>query len=148
VPGNCLASAYTGASGNQCAVISTGPSYIGQLYVQGTVYTPVAPIDITLNLITQQALRFGVISRVLWLKETGSISFSGPVIETPDDSPGSSPGSTVVFLEVFVCRNTSTCSIPSGAQPDLRARVSINDPTGSPAAGSRQMTILSWATRR
>jgi hypothetical protein len=147
VPGNCLAATYTGTSGGQCAVISTGPSYSGRFYLQGTTYTPLAPIDIALSNITEQVLRFGVVSRVLWLKETGSISYQGPVIEIPDNSPGYGMGDTVIYLSVTVCPGTSTCAYDA-AKISLRARVYIHDPTGAPVAGSRQMVVQSWAVQR
>ncbi|MGY1736193.1 hypothetical protein [Geodermatophilus sp. SYSU D00684] len=144
----CIAAVYTGGSGGQCAVISTPESYSGRFYIQGTTYTPLAPIDIALSNITEQVLRFGVISRVLWLKETGSISYSGPVIEIPDDSPGYGPGGTVFFLTVFVCPEASTCS--TGGDRSIVARVYAHDTAGSPtAAGNhRQMIVQSWAVIR
>jgi Tfp pilus assembly protein PilX len=148
VTGNCLTAAYTGGSAGQCALLSTATAYSGRLYVQGTTYAPAAPIDITLSNITEQVLRFGVISRTLWIKETGAVSYVGPVIEIPDDSPGYGPGGTVVFLEAFVCRDSATCSITAGTRPSIRARVFIFDPTGTPVAGARQITILSWSVRR
>jgi hypothetical protein len=147
VPNNCLTKAYTGGSAGQCAVISTTSAYSGHFYIQGTTYTPLAPIDITLSNITEQVLRFGVVSRTLLLKETGAVGYIGPVIEIPDDSPGYGPGGTVIRLEVFVCRG-STCTISAASQPALTARVYVYDPTGTPVAGSRQMTIQSWAIRR
>ena len=33
-------------------------------------------------------IRFGIISRTLWAKETGSLRYTGPVVEVPDTSPG------------------------------------------------------------
>jgi hypothetical protein len=147
VSNNCLASTYTGTSGGQCAVISTGPSYSGRFYIQGTTYTPLAPIDIALSSITEQVLRFGVVSRVLWLKETGSISYNGPVIEIPDNSPGYGVGDTVVYLWVTVCPASATCTYDP-TKVALRARVYIHDPTGTPVAGARQMAVQSWAVQR
>src|SRR5206468_1921824 len=102
VPGNCLAAAYTGGSAGQCAVVSTTTSYSGSFYIQGTTYVPAAAVDLTLSNVTAQVLRFGVVARVLAVKETGSIGYSGPVIEIPDNSPGYGPGGTVVHLSVYV----------------------------------------------
>jgi hypothetical protein len=147
VPGNCLAKAYTGGSGGQCAVLSTGTSFAGRFYMQGTTYVPIAPVDLTLNNITSQVFRFGVIARTLWIKETGSVSYTGPVIEIPDNSPGYGPGGTVVYLTVYVCPASSTCSSSIG-RLSLRARVYIYDPSGSPSPPARQMTVQSWATLR
>jgi hypothetical protein len=155
VPGNCLAAPYSGGSGGQCAVLSTQTSYKGHLAVQGTTYTPVAPIDLTLSNVTEQALRLGVIARTLWIKETGALRYSGPVIAIPDDSLGSGPDGTVVYLTVYVCAGSPTCKTPSSTLPappvgreSLRVRVYIHDPTGAPVAGSREMTVQAWVSRR
>ncbi|HZB19563.1 MAG TPA: hypothetical protein VE463_06955, partial [Blastococcus sp.] len=137
----CINRAYTTAGA--CAVLSTATSYAGRLFVQGTTYAPAAAVDLTLSNITAQVLRFGVVSRVLSIKETGAITYSGPVIELPDDSPGYGPGGTIVYLTVFVCPGSSTCS--ATGEPALRARVYINDPSGTPSPPSRQMIVQSWA---
>jgi hypothetical protein len=149
VPGNCLAIPYTqGSAGTgKCAVIYTATNYKGAFYIQGTTYTPAAAIDIALSNITAQVLRFGVIARALDLWETGAVSYQGPVIEIPDNSPGYGIGDTVVHLSVTVCPGASTCAYdPSNVS--LRARVYIHDPTGGPVAGSRQMAVQSWAVLR
>jgi hypothetical protein len=142
--GNCLTSTYTGGSAGQCAMLST-TNTAGAFYIQGTTYTPNAVIDLALNNVTSQVLRFGVISRALWIKETGSISYSGPVIEVPDDSTG--PGGTVVYLNVYLCPAASTCTAGTG-RLGLRARVLIYDPTSIPNPPARQITIQSWAVQR
>jgi hypothetical protein len=147
VPSNCLASTYTGGAAGQCAVISTSSSYKGSFYIQGTTYTPSAVIDLTLSTVTQQVLRFGVIARSLWVKETGSITYSGPVIEVPDDSPGLGPGGTIVYLNVYVCPAAATCSSTTG-KLGLKARVLIYDASGTPSPPGRQISIQSWATQR
>lgn len=146
VPGNCLTSVYTGGGANQCAVLSTSSSYHGRAYLQATTYVPAAPIDLTLSNITAQVLRFGVIARTLWLKETGAVSYIGPVIEIPDNSTTYGPGGTVVYLTAYICQAAATCS--SAGKLGLRARVLIYDPTGTPTAGARQITVQSWAMQR
>jgi hypothetical protein len=147
VPGNCLASTYTGGSAGQCAVVSTTTGYHGAFYVQGMLYAPIAPVDVTLNNVTTQAFRFGIVSRTLWAKETGSIRYTGPVVEVPDNTPGDTSGGTVVHLTVYVCPGSATCSTSTG-RLSLRARVYIYDPSGHPVPPSRQMTIQSWAVQR
>jgi hypothetical protein len=157
VPSNCLAIPYTSGSAGtgRCALIYTSTSYKGNFYIQGTTYTPLAPLDIALSNITAQVLRFGVIARSLQLWETGSVSYQGPVIEIPDNSPGYGVADTVVYLTVYVCSGSSTCKTPSDTTTSaptgklaLRTRVYIHDPTGAPVAGSRQMTVQSWAVQR
>ncbi len=147
--GNCLTSTYTGTTGGGCAVLTTsvGPNYKGRFYVQGTTYVPRAVVDLTLNNITAQVLRFGVISRSLWVKETGSITYSGPVIEIPDNSPGFGPGGTVVYLDVYLCEAAASCSVDA-SKLRLRAKVLIYDPTTVPNPPARQITIQSWSVQR
>lgn len=147
VSGNCLASTYTGGSAGQCAVLSTPTSYQGKFYIQGTTYVPAAVIDLVLSNITAQVLRFGVISRSLWIKETGAISYIGPVIEVPDNSPGFGPGGTVVYVNVYVCEAASSCSSTTG-KLRLRVRVLIFDPSGTPSPPSRNITVQSWSVQR
>jgi hypothetical protein len=137
-PANCLATL--------CSAISTATSYADSFYVEGTTYMPIASMDLTLNNITQQVMRFGVILRSLNVKETGSINYTGPVIEVPDNSPGLGFNSTVIFLTVYDCPGASTCS--AGGRLRLRSRVLVFDPGGTPVAGNRTMNIQSWAVAR
>jgi hypothetical protein len=145
--GNCLTSTFTGGSAGQCAVLSSATAYAGEFYIQGTTYVPKAVIDLALNNVTSQVMRFGVVARSLWVKETGSISYTGPVIEIPDDSPGYGPGGTVVYLKVYLCPEASSCTTATGKLA-LRARVMIYDPTTVPNPPARQITIQSWAVQR
>jgi hypothetical protein len=141
----CITQTFPDTSG--CAVISTTTSYSGDFFIQGTTYTPLAPIDLNLSNITAQVLRFGVISRVLRVKETGAVSYDGPVIEIPDNSPGYGPGGTVVLLEVYVCEETSSCS-PSTGRLRLRVRAYIKDEGAAGPTGGRDVVVQSWATQR
>jgi len=140
VPGNCLvATPYTG-TGAPCALVKSDGSPSNQIYIQGTTYAPKAALDITLNNAAEQVFRFGVIGRSVWVKETGSFSYTGPVIEVPDDSPGFG---FAVYLTAYVCPNSSTCSA-TGSQR-LRAKVALVD---GAAPGQRQVVILSWNSSR
>ncbi len=140
---NCITTLPYGSKGS-CAVLSTQPSLKGSFYVQGTTYTPKAAIDLTLNQATQQVLRFGVISRSLWITETESFNFDGPVIEVPDITSGGNRA-PVVYLTVYICpaTTTSTCSTDASATKALRVRARIDD-TASPA----KVTVLSWSNLR
>lgn len=127
---------YTGVGNSSTCALVTSVNNAGNLfYVQGTTYAPKAVLDITLNNATEQIFRFGVISRSLWVKETGSFTYTGPVIEVPDDSPGFVFS---VFLKVSI-----------NGTPEGSARVGFvdGDPT-TPAPGHRQVSILSWTTLR
>lgn len=148
ISSNCINVTYTRTSSTACAVLSTSvsalPSFTGAFYIQGTTYTPLAAIDLTLNNAAQQVLRFGVISRSLWAKKVGAFSYPGPVIEMPDDAEGND-GAPIVILTVYVCpaTSTSTCSTHAGATMGLRAQARIDD-----AEPPSKVTILSWSNLR
>lgn len=146
IASNCMSAGYSGggAGAAACPVISTVSSYKGAFFIQGTTYVPTAAVDLTLSIITAQVLRFGVISRTLWLTELGGLDYSGPVIEVPDNTFGSG---TIVYLTVYTCPGvtTSTCSTDAGAQTALYAKVLIKDATSPPTPGNRQITVLSWS---
>jgi hypothetical protein len=143
---NCLKVAYTGAAGTGCAVLSTSelPAFTGVFYVQGTTYTPLAPVDLTLASASRPALLLGVISRSLWLTQTGAFTYPGPVIDIPDVTPGDN-GNPIVFLTVYVCpgATTLTCSTDPARITVLRAKALIDD-----SAPPRRMKILSWSNLR
>jgi hypothetical protein len=130
-----------GEAAANCSLVTAVNNSGNQFYVQGTTYAPKAALDITLNNAAEQVFRFGVISRSLWVKETGSFSYSGVVIEVPDDSPGFVFS---MYLTVYICPKSATCT-PAGS-PVLRSKVALvdSDPT-TPHAGARQVTILSWS---
>jgi Tfp pilus assembly protein PilX len=134
---------YTGGGqdGANCSLVTAVNNSGNQFYVQGTTYAPKAALDITLNNAAEQVFRFGVISRSLWVKETGSFSYGGVVIEVPDDSPGFVFS---MYLAVYICPKAATCG--TTGSPVLRSKVALvdSDPT-TPQAGARQVTILSWS---
>jgi hypothetical protein len=146
---NCISAIYTGATGTGCAVLSTSelvPSdpapFTGAFYLQGTTYSPIAPVDLTLKNAAKPVLRFGVISRSLWLTQTGAFSHPGPVIGIPDDTTGGI-GTPIVYLTVYVCPSTTTptCRSDASAVMALRVKARIN-PTPP------TITILSWSNLR
>jgi hypothetical protein len=152
---NCMTRAYTRTSSSACAVLSTStfarfddkhleglPAFTGAVYIQGTVYTPVAAIDLTLNNATQPVLPFGIISRSLWVKENDSFSYTGSAVGIPDDSPGGGSTAPVIDLTVYLCPATSTslCSTIPGAMKALRVKARIDD-----AERPSKMTILNWS---
>ena len=141
----CIATGpYTGTGSTSCALVTTPNNAGNEFYVQGTTYAPGAVLDITLNNAAEQIFRFGVVARSLWVKETGSFSYTGVVIEVPDDSPGFVFS---VYLTVYVCPGQTTCA-PTGT-PVLRTKVAYvdTDPT-TPEPGRRQVVVLSWSASR
>ncbi|MDX6242272.1 MAG: hypothetical protein QOG10_7231, partial [Kribbellaceae bacterium] len=139
----CITSGpYTGGgeAAANCSLVTAINNSGNQFYVQGTTYTPKAALDITLNNAAEQVFRFGVIARSLWIKETGSFSYGGVVIEVPDDSPGFVFS---MYLSVYLCTGAGPCA--TSGQPVLQSKVSLvdSDPT-TPVPGHRQVTVLSW----
>jgi len=133
------------AVGGQPVVQALGNSTL--FYVQGTTYTPLASLDLSLNNIAESVFRFGVITRALTVFETGSFSYPGAVIELPDNSPGWGVNGTLVQLTVYLCPGASTCSATTGKLA-LKSRVQVWDPTGTPVPNKRQISILSWSHQR
>jgi hypothetical protein len=127
-------------SSASCALVTAVNNSGNRFYVQGTTYAPKAVLDVTLNNATEPIFRFGVVARSLWVKETGSVTFTGPVIEVPDDSPGFVFG---VYLSAYVC----PCS--PGDSPAARARVAyVDGDPANPVPGARQVSVLSWSGSR
>ena len=167
---NCLNTTPYGSGSGPCALITStagggggggctpgGAVNSGAFYVQGTTYAPKAAMDITLNNAAEQVFRFGVVSRTLVVKETGSTCYTGPVIEVPDDSPGYAFD---VFLNVYVCGSGDLVPIPGGGTgcptpgnnpnnialvSNLTAKVAFIDVNAaSPISGQRQIDIDAW----
>ncbi|HJP76241.1 MAG TPA: hypothetical protein VJ914_18375, partial [Pseudonocardiaceae bacterium] len=133
---------YTGVgNGSACALVTSVNSAGNQFYIQGTTYAPKAVLDITLNNAAEQIFRFGVVSRSLWVKETGSFNYTGPVIEVPDDSPGFVFS---VFLNVYLCQSAPPCQTTGSPAESARVAFVDGDPT-SPVPGQRQVSVLSWS---
>ncbi|HEU5109815.1 MAG TPA: hypothetical protein VFT95_14830 [Micromonosporaceae bacterium] len=131
---------YTGggADAPACSLITSQNFSGNELYVQGTTYVPKGAVDIILNNAAEQVFRFGVISRSLWAKLTGSFSYTGVVIEVPDDSPGFGFG---IYLNAYVCPDTAQADCDPDSSPDLRAKVAFVDISPT----ERDVMVLSWS---
>ncbi len=149
--GGCItATPFTGTGSGTCALLTSTNAPDSNFYVQGTTYAPRAALDISLNNVTGQVFEFGVIARALVLKQTGSASFSGPVIEVPDDSPGYTTTNPPHYdlLTTYTCLDTSMPCDPSSssAQKRVVAQLRVTDPLTS--SGTRQVDTLSWSVQR
>jgi hypothetical protein len=113
--------------------------------MQGTTYVRDAWVNINVNNRSDQVLRYGIVSRKLDITATGSANLSQPLIEVPDVvSPG--PLRTVVTLDVYVCPGTAPC--PPGGTVKLKVKVGFGDPSGTPTAGKREVTVYNWSVQR
>jgi hypothetical protein len=128
-----------------CDVVRTDNSPNSRLFIQGTVYVPEASVDVALNNNTGQVFSNGIIARSLYLDPTGSADLDDPVVQVPEDVTPFGRR-TVVWLNVYVCPGTNTCS--ASGRLRLRAKVGILDPTGTALAGDRDMAVYSWSVQR
>jgi hypothetical protein len=132
------------AAGWPCAALTTGQAVAGAplaMYVQGTTMLPTREFAIALSPTSQQLYHGGVIARRAGSWSTRAAS-APPVIDVLPTNP-TAPRRTVVYLNVFVCPGSSTCS--SGGELKLRSKVAFNDPTGLTVTGARQVSVLSWS---
>ena len=135
------------ATGTACPLIDmkNGNNKI-LFYLQGTTYTPLSYLSILLGNFAGEVAKFGVIARQLDFTETnGNTSWTGPVFEIPDNTPGFGTDTTLVRLKVYLCPG-ATCT--SGGELALESKVMIYDDTGVPGPPHRQMSVLSWSHTR
>jgi hypothetical protein len=138
----------TNGNSGSCAMIQSDNSPNSQIFFQGTTYAPNAALDISLNNNTAQVFEDGLVARTLWLNPTGSGVPTTPVINLPNDSQGWVQGDTVVYLTVYVCANSLSCTSSSGKLA-LTTMVDVVDPNpGPPTAGNREVSIKSWVVQR
>ena len=117
------------------------------LYLQGTTYVPYADANIQLGNFSAEVAKFGFVARQLEFSITnGNPSWTGPIFEIPDNSPGYGYENTTVDLKVHLCPGVATCSVSDPVS--LTARVQLWDPTGTPIPNQRQVSVLSWSHQR
>lgn len=128
-----------------CPVIGTNSQAGKEFYVQGTAYLPRSKVDITLNNISGQVFRSGLVVRSASLAITASSSYAGPVIELPDNTLAPKP--LDMSFSAYLCPDGSSCpaSPPSaGWQLVGRAQARYTDDAFTPVPGDRAVTVLSW----
>jgi len=142
---NCVGTApYTDSL--NCALITTDGRQ-SRLYIQGTTYAPKAALDISLTNVSSQVFRSGLVARSLRITVTASSSYSGPVIEVPDDSPGRASAPLGVHFTAYVCPEGVSCSgEPPGSGWSVagQAQAEYADAAATPVAGSRTVTVQAW----
>ncbi|MGN6783250.1 MAG: hypothetical protein ACTHJH_17315, partial [Marmoricola sp.] len=133
------------ASGTSCPLVSLDPTGNNKvfMYLQGTTYAPRADLQIVLSNFSAEVAKFGVIARQLEFNvNTGNPSWTGPVFEVPDNSPGYGYQNSTVDLRIHLCPGSATCS--TSAPVALTSRVQLWDPSGTPSPPKRQVSVLSW----
>jgi hypothetical protein len=126
-----------------------------QFYVRGLIYTPNAKVELDSRgpsggggspAPSEQIFNGGIIAREMSIFAPASTTVSSPMIAIP--SSGTTYTSRLVsYLTVYVCAGTVTCTSGTGTLR-LKAKVGFTDPTGTPTANRRQVTIYSWSFQR
>ena len=129
-----------------CATFQTINFSDIKLYLDGATYLPNGWVDVDLRGSADQFITGGLVVRQFQLFSPASATLPEPLSSGP--LPGGGPGGarTVVVLNVYVCPNGGSCS--SGGTLGLKVKLGINDPSGTPHAGQRQITVYSWSVQR
>ena len=110
--GTCI----DGTSGS-CQFISMpgGNNKIG-FYLQGTSYLPYADVNIQLGNFSAEVAKFGMVARQLEFAITnGNPSWTGPIFEVPDNSPGYGYQNSTVCPRRSTSARASPADAPSAA---------------------------------
>ena len=147
---------YTNGSGPCALVLANGSNPDTRLYVQGTTYAPLAAVDVTLNNVSEQVFKFGVVVRTVKVAISGSSSFTGAVFAVPDYAAAYAAVDPLrAHLHVYVC-DLAACTAPgpvsgswsppagSGWVRRLSAQVRVSDAVYPPTPGDRDVDVLSW----
>jgi hypothetical protein len=142
--GTCI----DGTSGSCQFISMPGGNNKINFYLQGTTYVPLADVSIKLGNFSAEVSKFGIIARQLEFAITnGNPSWTGPIFEIPDNTPGYGYQNTTVDLIVHLCPGQPTGCTTSDPVA-LTARVQLWDPQGDPVPPGRQVSILSWSHPR
>jgi hypothetical protein len=147
---NCVGTAPYVAGGPNCALITTSGKQV-QFYVTGTVYAPLAALDIGITNTSGQVFRSGLIARSVRMDLSSSGMHSAPIIDVPDDTSG--PVDLVVYLTAYRCPEGATCT---GVSPPSapwvmagKAQVKYGDKgIYPPVAGQRSVSVEAWQMLR
>ena len=144
----CIA-VQTGANTSTAIATTSPPSAV---YVRGAVVGNNR--DVYLRVVTEtpvsvarpQRYNGGTIARrVVVNTSRGTSAATDPAVFTVHQPIAVTQRQTIAQLDVKLCPGQPSCT---GGSVRLRARVQITDPTGTPVAGTRQLTVLSWSVQR
>jgi Tfp pilus assembly protein PilE len=128
-----------------CATFQTINHSDIKLYLNGATYLPNGWVDVDLRGSANQFITGGLVVRQFQLFSPASATLPEPLSSGP--LPGGGPGGarTVVVLNVYVCPTGGSCT---GGTLQLKVKLGINDPSGAPQGGQRQITVYSWSVQR
>lgn len=132
------------SSGSSCPLLTTRGTNTA-LFLQGTVYAPVALLDVQAPNATVPVFRAGVIVRALDLTLPASFSSTTPIIDLPDDSPGSTP--VEVYLTAYLCPPAGCSGNPPGNPSwPIGGRAVVAFSAGT--SGHRTVAVRAWRIQR
>ncbi len=156
---NCVASTDFPSTG--CAFLSTGNSKDAELFVQGTLYAPLAAFELRQLELEHPVVTNGTIVRKLYVNGLTTVTdATGPVsavLSVAAVSPPSVP--LEVYFWSFLCLNPDGCPDIDNASPDYpyladdplqweligTSRVRYTNGPGFPAQqGNRDVAVMSW----
>ena len=130
----------SGGDSAHCAVIQSYQDNTPTFTVHGTVYTPSAPIDIVFNGSSAQYFQWGLVARTILVNSTGSAtSMTNATISVPSTAPTPFAVPNIMYLDVYVCPGSSTCSASGTLRLKAKVQVSTTTPT---------VKVLSWSGQR
>lgn len=128
-------------SATRCALIQSYQDPSPSFTVRGTVYAPTAAIDMVFNNSAAQYFQWGLIARTIQIDSTGSASaLANATISVPNTAPAPFALPNIMYLDVYVCPNSSTCA--STGKVLLKAKVQLS------ATAPTTTTVLSWSVQR
>jgi len=131
---------------SKCATFQTLQFQDIELYLNGATYLPNGWLDLNVRGSVQQFITGGLVVRQFQIFVPASGVLPKPLSSGP--LPGGPGGArTVVYLSVYVCPGSGTCT--TGGSLRLKAKVAVHDPRGAPEDGGyRPITVLSWSVQR
>jgi hypothetical protein len=119
------------------------------LYIMGTTYAPSARLDLMINNAAVEVFRSGIVVWRASVDINPSSTYTGPVIEVPDQTLDYSD----VYFTAWLCGSgappTTAASARSSCSRVGTARVSFTDDDPSTVVpGARQVKVYSWTIYR
>jgi hypothetical protein len=129
---NCVG-AYPG-----CPLVETDAGG-AVLSVQGTVYAPLAALNIRLSNAPAVLARAGIVARALQVQISPDPDFGGPLVEIPTVSTGAQP--LDVYFRVYLAGKVAATA---RVRYPVTAPLTPSDPA---SPGHRNVTVISWTVR-
>jgi hypothetical protein len=140
--GSCITvQPYDPNGSSTCALVKAPQGSKPAFLVHGTIYAPLAAIDLSLQGVGYQVVSRGIISRVVVMSISPSSQYTKPVIYSPNF--GSVPGAP----RRMVLTACVEAACDDGGKPKLRALVRIQDAddNNNPGVPGYKVFIESWS---